>query len=130
MSKDRMLRVYTAGPISAKNAHDVLYNLGKGIKAGCRLYELGVSPWVPHFNYHISFFSKYENDVYYRADMVWLDVSDVVVMLDGWKRSKGARAEKKRADELGIPVYETWRGFVVALRRGSIKPRELVVKEG
>ncbi len=125
----RMLRVYVFGPISAKNAHDVLFNIGEAIDFGADLFSIGVSPFVPHLNYHFSFKSKHSNDAYYGADDVWLDVSDVLVAATPrWSRSKGAKAEVARAKQLGIPIYFTRSGFISALRAGRIKPRELVEK--
>lgn len=131
MNGPRMLRVYVAGPISANTAQKVLTNLGQGIREGARIFNLGASPFVPHLNYHFSLEFEHENDTYYEADNVWLDVSDVVVMLPRWKTSKGAKAEKRRAEGLGIPVYLTVAGFVNALRAGRIRARNLVEqKEG
>ena len=40
-----------------------------------------------------------------RRDLVWiLDEADEIAMIDGWQRSKGAKAEKATAESIGLPV--------------------------
>jgi hypothetical protein len=39
--------------------------------------------------------------------MAWLEVSDAVLLIEGWEKSKGTLAEIERAKALGIPVFTT-----------------------
>jgi hypothetical protein len=43
--------------------------------------------------------------------MAWLDVSDAVLLLDGWERSKGTLVEIDRAKELDIPIFNNINGL-------------------
>ena len=43
------------------------------------------------------------------ADLAWIaERADELVLLPGWRGSKGALAEKALADALGVPVFEMW----------------------
>lgn len=42
---------------------------------------------------------------YMRICMAMLDVSDLIIMLDGWEDSEGAVIERKYAKKIGLPCY-------------------------
>jgi len=46
-----------------------------------------------------------EWEEYMRADIKALMGCDAIMMLEGWRGSKGATIEKELADKLGIPEY-------------------------
>jgi hypothetical protein len=59
------------------------------------------------------------------ADLTWITtVSDVVVVLPGWQRSRGAQAEVHAAVAVGIPVQEL-EGFLSGNGAGSITWEQL-----
>lgn len=102
------MRVYVAGQYSADNVIDVLKNIGKGRKACAELFHLGFSPFCP---WHDAAFiidnpsADFTVEQFYRYSIEWLKVSDAVLLLPGWKLSKGTLAEIKIAEELGIPIF-------------------------
>jgi hypothetical protein len=103
-----MIRIYVAGPYSANNVLDVLKNIGRGQKACAELFRLGFAPFCP---WHDKSFvtdqpeEQFAVEQFYRYSMAWLEVSDCVYALPGWRESKGTRAEIDRAYELDIPVF-------------------------
>lgn len=102
------MKVYVAGQYSADNVIDVLKNIGKGRKACAELFQLGFSPFCP---WHDAAFiidnpdALFTVEQFYRYSIDWLKVSDAVLLLPGWKLSKGTLAEIKIADELRIPIF-------------------------
>ena len=104
-----MQRVYVAGPYSANNIIDCLENMRKGMRAGVEVFLAGYSPWVPwHDFHHQLMFRDGESlsvDDYYEMSMAWLEVSDAMLVLPGWQKSKGTIAEITRAVELDIPIF-------------------------
>ena len=49
---------------------------------------------------------------YYRYSIAWLEVSDVMVVLEGWQGSTGTRLEMDRAKELDITIYHGVEAFL------------------
>jgi hypothetical protein len=103
-----MIRVYVAGKYSADNVLDVLKNIGRGQQACARLFAAGLAPFCPWHDK--SFITDRPDDdftvqQFYDYSMAWLEVSDCVLVLPGWKESTGTRAEIDRAYELDIPVF-------------------------
>ena len=107
-SYKKRIRLYVAGQYSADNVIDVLKNIGKGRKACAELFQLGFSPFCP---WHDAAFiidnpdAFFTVEQFYRYSIEWLKVSDAVLLLPGWKLSKGTLAEIKIAEELGIPIF-------------------------
>lgn len=42
---------------------------------------------------------------YMQIDLQMVMVADAIVMLDGWEKSSGARAEHALAEKLGYPIF-------------------------
>lgn len=114
-----MIRVYVAGPYSGDNVLDVLKNIGRGEKACARLFELGFAPFCPwHDKSYVTDNpdGQFSIEQFYDFSIAWLVVSDAVLLLPGWEKSKGTVAELKVAEELSIPVFYSedelllWRG--------------------
>ena len=103
-----MKRIYVAGPYSADNVLDVLRNIGRGEKMCADLFALGFAPFCPwHDKDYIinNPNGDYTVDDFYKYSLAWLEVSDAVLLVEGWESSKGTLAEIERSKELGIPVF-------------------------
>ena len=102
-----MIKVYVAGAYSASNVIQVLANMRKGMKLSYDVLKAGFSPFCPWLDYHFSLIGAVELEEYYRYSMSWLEVSDAVLLCEGWEESKGTLAEIARAKELNIPIYHS-----------------------
>lgn len=102
-------RVYVAGAYSADNVITVLDNMRKGMRLSVEVMLAGFSPFSPWLDYHFQLMLRADErltvDDYYKYSMRWLEVSDAVLLVDGWESSKGTLKELQRARELNIPVF-------------------------
>jgi hypothetical protein len=102
------MRVYVAGAYSADNVISILDNMRKGMRAATEVLLMGHAPFAPWLDYQFQLMLR-EGEIltvhdYYHYSLAWLEVSDVVYVIPGWKESKGTRMEITRAHELRIPV--------------------------
>jgi nucleoside 2-deoxyribosyltransferase len=103
-----MKRIYVAGPYSANNVLDLLKNIGRGEKMCSFLFEKGFAPFCPwHDKSYVmdNTEGNFTVQQFYDYSMAWLEVSDAVLLIDGWEESKGTLVEIERASELDIPVF-------------------------
>ena len=112
-----MLRVYVAGKYSADNVLDVLKNIGRGEKACARMFQLGFSPFCPwHDKSYVTDLpdSEFKVEQFQDHSLAWLDVSDVMFLIPGWKGSRvGVPREIARAEELGIPIFTNEKALIL-----------------
>ena len=103
-----MLRVYVAGAYSASNTIAVFNNMRRGMRAATEILLAGFAPFTPWLDYHYQLQLRDGESLnvtnYYEYSLAWLDVSDIVFVLDGWEHSQGTIAEIQRAKELHIPI--------------------------
>jgi hypothetical protein len=102
-------RVYIAGPYSADNVLDVFENMRRGMVLATQVRQLGFAPFCPWMDFMYFFLNNkipFTIDNCYEYSMKWLEVSDAVLLVPGWRDSKGSMAEVDNAWELGIPVFE------------------------
>ena len=104
-----MKRIYIAGAYSSDNVIGVLDNIRIGMRAATEVMLAGYfpfCPWHDHlFQYMLRDGEKLHVQDYYAYSLAWLEVSDAVMVLPGFKASKGTLAEISRARGMGIPVY-------------------------
>ena len=103
------MRVYIAGPYTSDSAISVFENMRNGIRASLKILLAGHAPFCPWLHYQFFLFLRDKEKISYDAirnySIAWLDVSDAMIVLEGWENSKGTLAEIDRARELGIIIY-------------------------
>jgi len=116
-----MKRIYVAGKYSDDNVLDVLKNIGRGQSMCSRLHALGYSPYCPWHNktYVIDNpEAEYTVQQFYDSCMVWLEVSDAVLVLPGWEESTGTIDEICRAAALDVPIFYSLDEMDVCFKTG------------
>jgi nucleoside 2-deoxyribosyltransferase len=98
-----MTIVYIAGPYRAGDAWARETNIRAAEELALRVARRGDVPLVPH-----TMFRHFDGAL---PDAFWLEATlelmrrcDLVVVLDTWQRSAGARGEVDEAVRLGIPI--------------------------
>ena len=61
-----------------------------------------------------------KDEDYQRIDDAMLQTADVVVLLKGWERSKGARREARLAEQLGKKLIEYEQMDMIAEKEGAV----------
>ena len=117
-----MMRLYIASPYAPKGCslHDasrvVEQNVQRAIKAFHALKKNGGhTPFVPVLSHylHIGGSEDY-GDWWYDYDLTFLERwAEGLVLLEGWKDSKGCKIELAVARRLGLRIYELVDGELV-----------------
>jgi hypothetical protein len=111
-----MKRVYVAGPYSADNVITVLDNIREGQRMATRVLLAGYAPFCPFIDFHFSLMlregEKLDVNDYYEYSNAWLEVSDAMLVLPGYERSKGTKAEIKIAKKFSIPIYFDFKDLI------------------
>ena len=105
------MTAYIAGPITKRlntyqyafaDAEMVLKYLG---------YKVLNPAWLP---------KGLKDEDYQRIDDAMLESADIVVLLPGWERSKGARREARLAEQLGKKLIEYEQIDMIAEKEGAV----------
>ncbi len=97
--------VYIAGKFSGPNAWAIERNVRAAEDLGAQVAQLGAMPIIPHAN--TRFFHGLEGttaEQWYEGTLELLRRCDAVLMVPGWKESKGACEEREEARRRGITV--------------------------
>lgn len=112
--------VYIASPFSAPTRVGVEVNIERAVWVGIELARLGVMPVIPHANTaHPEFERCQPYEFWLAGTLELMRRCDAVVMVKGWKRSRGARAEYEEAIARGMPVFFTLQELQAWLKRES-----------
>ena len=111
--------VYLAGPISPQPGISPETHIASAIGVFLSLIQRGIPSFVPHAT--AAFPSCWKIDW-----QTWMDYDDValtrcthMLMLPNWQDSKGATHERRRAEELSIPIFYSVRELVTHLDQQS-----------
>jgi hypothetical protein len=128
VNKRRRFKIYMAGAIQGANLLESLANIEHGNQWTARVFAAGFSPF-PVFSDEA--FLRIVRPVpriedVYAYSMEWLAPADAMMLIPGWAASRGANLERKEAERLSKPVFESidelcaWADGVIALE--SIDP--------
>lgn len=109
-----MKRVYVAGPYSGPDVITILGNIRRGIDLSLKIMKLGHAVYCPWLDWQFGTMAELTKEQYQNNSMAWVEVSDAVVLAEGWEKSGGTGREINRATELGIPVFKTFEDFIVS----------------
>jgi hypothetical protein len=103
----KSLKIYIAGPYTAKTEGQMLTNVNAAIDASFIIYSRGHFPYIPHLTHFIDQRAKevgfkMEWEDYIRWDLVWLEHCDALLYLSG---SRGANLELEAAKEAGKQIF-------------------------
>lgn len=100
---DQQFRIYIAGPHRAVNYWLMEQNARMAEGYSLAVWQAGHVPVCPHTqirNYH----DALPGDVLDRGMLTMLDGCHAVLVIPGWERSAGTRADIDHAERRGIPV--------------------------
>lgn len=97
-----MLKIYVAGPISAKDDYGINDNVQAGILVGREIAKMGFYPFIPHLYWFAGFDFTWSEWINF--DDVWLRQCDALYYMSS---SPGADIELEHAKELGMPIFFT-----------------------
>lgn len=102
----KIRRIYIAGKYSDSSLIQALDNIRNGINAGNKIAISGYAPYIPFLDFQQRILdSRVTLEMYYKASMAWLEVSDAVFVLPYSEHSKGTQMEIQKAIEFEIPIF-------------------------
>ena len=95
--------VYIAGPYRADSPHGIVQNIRRAEAVALKYWLKGCAVICPHKNTAL-FDGAAPDHVWLDGDLEILGRCDAIVMMDGWRKSKGAIAELAYAKRQGLEV--------------------------
>lgn len=102
-----MLVAYIAAPYTNKDPWIQECNIRAAEAIGKRVAEIGAVPIIPHSNTRSYFTGVNTPGWWYDATLELLRRSDVLVLGQDWRSSKGARKEMAEALGRKMPIFES-----------------------
>lgn len=109
-------RVYVAGLFSRNekgemaNTIETLNNIRNGLHLSTEVLLAGLVPFTPWLDFMYFLMlpegRSISETAIKRYSMSWLEVSDAMLLLQGWQASSGTLAELRMAKKLEIPHFE------------------------
>ncbi len=105
--KEKVLRIYVAGPYSAPSMSEVEKNVRRAIVCGVEILKKGHYPYIPHLTHFVELLSQEKGlglrwEDYIDWDLTWLELCDAFLYLGS---SKGADIELNYARNLGKRIF-------------------------
>lgn len=101
-----MKLVYVAGPFRGPNPWEVEQNVRRAETLALEVWRSGAAALCPHAN--TRFFDKAGDDkVFLEGTMEMLRRCNGMVLVPGWEKSSGTKAEIREALEKHIPIYKS-----------------------
>ncbi len=98
-----MKLIYIAGPYRADTPAGVDKNIEAARKEAIYWWKQGYAVFCPHTNSgHMA--GECPESIFLDGDLEILRRCDIIVMLDGWKHSEGATAEREAAIDHGLEI--------------------------
>jgi len=94
---------YIAGPYRADTINGIVQNIRKAEDVAIKYWKKGYAVLCPHKNSSL-FDGILPDDVWLKGNLEMLKRCDIIVMMQGWEKSKGAITEHELAYDLGIEV--------------------------
>lgn len=122
--------VYIAGPFRGSHAWEIECNIRRAETLALGVARMpGLFPVCPHTMGRY-YSGAAPDEVWLEGDLELLRRCDAVLLVPGWERSSGTRAEVAEAHRLSIPVFEAimasediYPGECQRLRPGDARPR-------
>lgn len=101
--------IYVAGPYRSSTREGVELNIQAARAVGLLCCRKGWSPIIPHANTgHLDAVDPSIGDEFWLAStMELLRRCDAVVLVPGWDRSSGTKAEIEEAQRLDLPIFSS-----------------------
>jgi hypothetical protein len=104
---DKSMKIYIAGPYSAKTKRKRLQNAIRAVKAGLILFKKGHYPFIPHLFHWADQYARIMGlemtwEDWMKWDIEWLVECDAILFLGS---SPGANIELNIAKELNLKIY-------------------------
>ena len=97
--------VYIAGPYASdQGAYGIRRNVEEAAALAVKAMEAGFFVICPHTMTHDLDGGKLTEEFFLAQGLKLLEKCDAVLLVSGWKYSKGTQKEIQRGKELGIPV--------------------------
>lgn len=97
--------VYVAGPFRGATHWDIAENVRRAERLALEVARAGAMPLCPHTNTQ-HFQGECTDDFWIAGTLELLRRCDGLILVEGWEKSSGARAEVEEARKLGIPVFQ------------------------
>ena len=110
LSKDHFITVYCAGAYTGQ-IMDVARNIRKGRRLAIELMCDGLNVYCPWNDWELAVVEEIPVEAFQRVSIAYLLKSDCMILVPGWKNSKGTKREIAIAKERGIPVFQTKKGI-------------------
>ena len=95
---------YVAGPIRSKWRIKRWINILRARKVAIELWNAGFAVICPHLN-SATLRHRVNEEQIVKADLLLVERSDFMVLVKGWRTSRGVEGEILHANYIEIPVY-------------------------